>query len=165
MSTARVHAVERLAEFEAAVRTYTDKAKSAMSANQMEIRRAYDWLEAQLNLWKAEIRRAEDAVIQAKTELARRRMIKFNDRPPDTTDQEKALRKAQARLAHAEEKRDNTKRWIRQLPDAVEEYDGQGRPFTDMLEHDMVKMALFLEQKIAALEAYQQINPSAGGTP
>jgi multidrug resistance efflux pump len=165
MSGAKVHAVDRLADFEAAVRTFADKAKSAMSANQMEIRRTYDWLESQLNVWKAEIRRAEDAVIQAKTELARRRIIKFNDRPPDTTEQEKTLRKAQARLAHAEEKRDNTKRWLRQLPDAIEEYDGQAGPFNDMLEHDLVKMALFLEQKIAALEAYQHTSPSAGGTP
>jgi HD superfamily phosphohydrolase len=165
MSTAKVHAVERLADFEACVRTFADKAKNAMSANQMEIRRAYDWLETQLNLWKAEIRRAEDAVTQAKIELTRRRMIKFNDRPPDTTEQEKVLRRAQARLAHAEDKRDNTKRWLRQLPDAIEEYDGQARPFTDMLDHEVVKMALFLEQKIAALEAYQHMNPSAGGTP
>ena len=117
-------------------------------------------------MWKGEIRRAEDAVIQAKAELTRRRMIKFNDRPPDTTEQEKQLRKAQARLAHAEDKRDNTKRWIRDLPDAIEEYDGQARPFNDMLEHDVAKMALFLEQKIAALEAYQQMmNPATGGTP
>lgn len=163
--SARVHAVEKLADFQPAVRNFTDKGKAAMSANQMEIRRALDWLEAQLGYWKAEIRRAEDAVLQAKADLRRKKIIKFNDRPPDTTEEEKALRKAQAWLAYAEDKRDNTKRWLRLLPEAIEEYDGQSRPFTDMLEHDMVKMALFLEQKIAALEAYQQVSPSTGGAP
>ncbi len=165
MSAAQVHAVERLAEFKAALQTFTDKAKDAMSGNQMEIRRSLDWVEGQLQFWKAEIRRAEDAVIQAKNELARRKLMRIGDRPPDTTFQEKALRKAQARLAHAEEKRDNTKAWLRRLPDDIQEYDGQARPFQDTLEHDLVKMILFIEQKIAALEAYQRINPAAGGTP
>lgn len=163
MSTAQVHAVQRLADFKASLQTFTAKAKDAMSGNQMEIRRSLDWLETELGLWKAEIRRAEEAVIVAKNELVRKKMMRISDRPPDTTDQEKALRQAQARLAHAEEKRDNTKAWLRRLPDDIAEYEGKARPFQDVLEHDLVQMILFIEQKIAALEAYQQINPSAGG--
>jgi ribosomal protein S20 len=129
----------------------------------MEIRRGHDWLEAQLALWKTEIRKAEEGVHAAKADLVRRKMMHLGDRPPDTTEQEKALRKAQARLAHAEEKRDNVKAWIRKLPEAVEEYDGQARPFQDVLDHELAKMVAILEQKIAALEEYQRINPGAGG--
>jgi chromosome segregation ATPase len=162
MSTAQVHAVERLAEFKAALQIFTDKAKDSMSGNQMQIRRSLDWLDSQLQLWKTEIRKAEEAVFQAKQELARRKMMRISDRPPDTTAQEKELRKAQARLAYAEEKRDNTKAWLRQFPGDVEDYDGRARPFQDTLEMDLVKMILFLEQKIAALEAYRQINPTGG---
>jgi hypothetical protein len=162
MAAAQVHAVQRLADFKASLQTFTHKAKDAMSGNAMEIRRSLDWLDAQLGLWKAEIRRAEEAVFQAKQELARRKMMKTGDRPVDTTFQEKELRKAQARLAHAEERRDNTKRWLRELPDAIEEYDGLARPFQDMLEHDLVKMVQFIEQKIVALEEYQRINPAGG---
>jgi chromosome segregation ATPase len=163
MASAQVHAVQRLADFKAALQTFTDKAKDAMSGNQMELRRSQDWLEAQLAAWKVEIRHAEDAVFQAKAELARRKMMKVGDRPPDTTFQEKELRKAQARLAYAEDKRDKTKHWLRRFPDDIEEYDGQARPFQDVLEHDLAKMIAFIEQKIAALEAYQRINPSGGG--
>src|SRR5438445_12086290 len=105
-NAAQVHAVERLVDFKASLQTFTDKAKDAMSGNQMEIRRSFDWVEAQLSYWKVEIRHAEDAVIQAKLELARRKMMKVGDRPADTTFQEKELRKAQARLAHAEDRRD-----------------------------------------------------------
>jgi chromosome segregation ATPase len=163
--SAKVHSVERLADFKAALQTFAAKAKDAMSSNAMEIRRSQDWLEGQLDLWKAEIRRAEDAVVLAKNELARKKMMRIGDRPPDTTEQEKTLRKARARLAHAEEKRDNAKAWLRQLPEAVQEYDGQAHPFQDALEHDLAKMIAFLEHKIAALEEYQRIHPSAGGTP
>jgi chromosome segregation ATPase len=162
MPSAQVHAIERLTDFRAALQTFADKAKDAMSSNQMEIRRSIDWLESQLQLWKSEIRRAEELVFQAKQELTRRKMMKIGDRTPDTTAQEKELRKAQARLEHAEEKRDNTKSWLQRLPDDVEEYDGLARPFVDFLEHDVPKMILFVDQKIAALEAYQRVNPTAG---
>lgn len=162
MSSAQVHALQRLADFKAAVQHFTDKAKDAISSNAMEIRRSQEWLEGQLAHWKAEIRRAEEAVFAAKNELARRKMMRIGENRVDTTEQEKQLRRAQAWLAYAEEKRDNTKRWLRQLPDDVEEYDGQARPFQDMLEHDMVQMLNYLEQKLAALEAYQQVPVAEG---
>jgi chromosome segregation ATPase len=163
MSAAHVNALQRLADFQSALQTFADRGKDAMSSNGMEIRRSLEWVGSQLQLWTAEIRRAEEAVFVARSELSRKKMMRISDRPPDTTEQEKQLRKAQARLAHAEEKRDNSKRWLRQLPDAIEEYEGHARPFQDSLEHDLAKMVSFLEQKIAALEAYQQNNPSAGG--
>jgi chromosome segregation ATPase len=165
MASAEVHAIQRLADFQAALTTFRDKAKAAADSNLMEIRRCLDWLESQLQFWKGEIRRAEEAVFVAKQELTRRKMMRISDRPPDTTEQEKALRRAQARLAHAEEKRDNTKAWLIKFPDAVEEYEGQAKPFQDMLEFEMSRMIHFLGEKVAALEAYQQINPSPGGAP
>ena len=63
MSIAQVHAVERLADFKAALQIFADKAKDAMSGNQMQIRRSHEWLASQLAQWKAEIRRA-DRLIQ-----------------------------------------------------------------------------------------------------
>jgi hypothetical protein len=164
MAAAQVHVVERLAEFKAALHIFADKAKDAMSGNGMEIRRSTDWLDTQLAHWQAEIRRAEEVVFKAKAELTRKKMMRIGDRQPDTTEEEKALRKALARLAFAEEKRDNTRRWIRQFPDKVEEYDGQARPFQDVLDHDVTRMITFLEQKIAALEEYRRAQ-SSGETP
>jgi chromosome segregation ATPase len=155
--SAQVHAIERLVEFKAALQTFRDKAKSAIQSNAIEIRRSQDWLEHQLASWKSEVRRAEEAVVLAKNELARRKMMRISDRPPDTTDQEKALRKAQARLAHAEEKRDHCKAWLIRLPDAIEDYDGQARPFDDALQYDLDRMISFLDRKIAALEGYRGV--------
>ena len=162
--SAKVHSLDRLEEFKAAVRTFIDKAKSAMSANTLSIRREHDWLQQQILTWKAEIIRAEDDVFHAKRELARRRMMRVGDRPIDTTEQEKDLRRAQRRLAFAEEKRDHCKAWLLRLPDAVDEYDGKARPFQDALETDMVKAVVFLEHKLAALEEYQRV-ASPGGKP
>jgi hypothetical protein len=162
--SAQVYELQRFADFSAAVQTFVEKAKDAMGANAMAIRRLQDWLETQLDLWKTEIRRAEEAVFIAKQELVRRKMMRIGDNKLDTTEQEKVLRRAQARLAFAEEKRDHTKAWLRKFPDAVEEYDGQAKPFQDMLDNEMVKMIAFLQQKLAALEAYRQIQSSGGSS-
>ncbi len=162
--SAKVHSLERLEHFKAAVHIFIDKAKSAMSGNTLSIRRSHDWLNQQMIAWKAEIIRAEDDVFHAKRELARRKMLRVGDRPIDTTEQEKDLRRAQRRVAHAEEKRDNTTSWLMRLPDAVEEYDGKARPFQDALETDMVKAVVFLEQKLAALEEYQRIAGPGGAS-
>ena len=66
MSAAQVHALQRLDDFQAALQTFRDKAKNAMESNSMELRRSRDWLEAQLQFWKGEIRRAEEAVFKLK---------------------------------------------------------------------------------------------------
>ena len=87
MSAAHVNALQRLADFQSALQTFADKGKDAMSSNAMEIRRSLDWLDTQLQMWTAEIRRAEEAVFAAKNELARKKMMRISDRPPDTTEQ------------------------------------------------------------------------------
>ena len=122
----------------------------------MAVRRARDWLESQLALWKAEIRRAEEAVVLAKNELAaqddaHQRSAAGHDRPGKSPAQGPG-----AAGPRRGKTRRHARRWMRQLPDAIDEYDGQARPFQDVLEYDLVKMIPFLEQKIAALEAYQR---------
>jgi DNA repair exonuclease SbcCD ATPase subunit len=162
--SAHVTSIEGMADFQAALLTFTEKAKDALTSVELELRRLVDWIDDQAKHWQSEIRQAENAVFEAKNELARKKMMRISDRPPDTTDQEKALRKAQARLAYAEEKRDNTRKWLRQLPDAVEEYDGVARPFQDMLEYELTRMIALIAAKINALEDYQRIQ-GAGETP
>src|SRR5690348_8993727 len=102
--SAQLHSLERLLDFQAALATYAHHASEAISGMEVEIRRTLQWLEQQLALWHAEVRRAEEDVFRAKQELARRRLMRFGDRHADTTEQEITLAKAQQRLAYAEEK-------------------------------------------------------------
>ena len=154
MSTAHVDSVQRLGDFQAALLTFTDRGKDALTSIALELRRVQDWLEGQLRLWTVEIRRAEEELFRARSELAMRKMLSGNGRANDCTELEKDVRRATAKLEHAEEKARNTRHWLRALPDAVSEYDRQSRPFQDMLEHDCVKMAAFVERKIDQLQQY-----------
>ncbi len=157
MSSAQVHSLERLIEFQATLATYTQQAKEALCSVEMELRRAQDWLEERLGTWQAAVRRCEEDVFKAKQELARRRMMRIGDRPADTTEQEIALAKAQQRLAYAEDKRAACRRWLRDLPDAVNEYQGHAVNYQSILEGDVPRMAAFLDRKMDLLEAYAQI--------
>ena len=154
MSTAHVDSVQRLGDFQAALSTFADRGKDALTSIAMELRRVQVWLEEQLRLWSIEIRHAEEAAFRAKSELALRKMLAVDGRPNDCSEPEQDLRRATARLVRAQEKAGSAKHWLRALPDAVSEYGRQSRPFQDMLEHDCVKMAAFVDRKIEQLQNY-----------
>jgi len=157
--SAHVVSVGALADFRAGLCVFADEAKNALTTLDMDIRRALDWLTGQLQHWKEEARAAEDAVILARNELARRRMMRISDRPPDTTEQEKVLARARAWLEHAQERLENTKRWLWALPEEIRDYEGPARLFQEIVESDLPKVVAMLGRKIQSLEAYKQGQP------
>ena len=96
--SARVHSLAALEQFRSTWLDFGDQGVAALDLITAEIRRTQEWLQEQLERWKFEIRKCEEAVFLAKQELAKRKMMRFADRIPDTSEQEKALRKALARL-------------------------------------------------------------------
>jgi hypothetical protein len=162
MPSAQVQKIQELADFRNALLSFAHSGKAALGGAALELNRMRGWLESQLQHWHAEIRRAEDEVIQAKAELARRRwMAAGGERSVDCTEQEKALRRAQAWLDWAEEKRQKTRVWIRNFPDATTDYEARARPMQDALEQDVPRMAALLDRLVGSLEAYTQIGPEA----
>ena len=157
MPTAHVDALRHLADFQSALASFAQQAREALCGASLEIRRVIDWLDDQLKHWQVEVRKAEEAVFNAKQELARRRMMRIGDRPVDTTEQEIALAKAQAWLDHVEHKRDRTRFWIRELPNAIALYDSQANPAQHLVESGVPQMIAFLDRKMDILEAYAAV--------
>lgn len=164
-AAAHVSSLEALVAWKADLCTFTQKAKEALSSVEMEIQRTLDWLDNQKTFWQAAVRRGEDEVFQAKNELARRRMMRIGDRPPDCTEQEQALKKALARLEYAQDRLEKTRSWLRTLPDQVQEYHGPSRQLQGVLEHDMARADALLERMINALDAYINLAPPETGKP
>jgi hypothetical protein len=156
---ANVTTIAALADLRAALLTFADEGRDALGAVETEIRRTFDWLDAQLKHWQHEVRRCEDELFQAKQELARRKILRVGDRPPDCTEQEKAVRLAQARLEHAEEQREKTRVWLRELPEAVMEYEGPGRQLGNLIDGGLERACALLERKVESLEAYVSLTP------
>src|ERR1700677_3979818 len=109
--SAKISAIDAINDLRVALICFGEEATEALTAAEAEIRRTEEWVEDQLKYWQQEVRHGEDEVFQAKTELTRRKMMSFGDRPVDTTDQELALRRARARLEHAEDQVEISRRW------------------------------------------------------
>src|SRR5881392_2249284 len=135
--SAHVTETEALVHFRAGLCVFADQAADALSTITEDIRRVFSFLDEQLHRWTAAARQAEDDVIQAKNELARKKMMRIGDRKPDTTDQEKTLRRAEARLEHAQEKLDAARRWLRDLPEELTNYEGPSRQLQAVLETEV----------------------------
>ena len=154
---AHVTSVQGMADFQAALQSFADRAKDVLTTADLELRRLMDWLVEQAQRFQGEIRAAENAVWEAKTELTRKRMMRIGDRKPDTIDQEKALARAEAWLEHSQEMLERTRRWQRQFPEHLLDYEGPARQLKFLLESDTPKASAFLTQKIEALEKYRQL--------
>jgi hypothetical protein len=154
---ARVTSIEALKDFRADLCTFGERAQEGLSSVQMQIQRAFDWLDQQAKDWRREVRRWEEAVAQARAELARRKMIRIGDRAPDCTEQEDILRAALRRLDEAEDKLAKTSRWLPHFRRAVEEYQGPARQLAGFLEGEQPRALALLDQKIDALEAYARL--------
>jgi hypothetical protein len=146
--------LQTLAEFRAALCIFQEGTQEALASVEFEIRRAAEWLDEQKRLWQQTVRDCQEEVVQAKADLARRKMSKLFDRPPDCTEQELALRQALHRLEEAESKVESCRRWVPLLEREVEEYQGPARRLLGLVEGEVPRAMALLARMSAALEAY-----------
>lgn len=160
--SAGVHSIAALRHFREALCNFGAEATSALDAIMVEIHRTQDWLEHdQLKYWQVEIRRRQEAVVNAKAELDRARIAATFGRSPDCTDQKKALLRARQRLEEAEEKLAATKRWGRIVETEVSDFQGPAQQFSNLLAGNLPQALAELDRLSAALEAYLSLPPAA----
>src|SRR5262245_61658160 len=152
---ADVRSIDALRDWHAALTTYGEGLAEALAGIELEIRRAYEWLEEQLSLWRRAVRDCEEDVTRAKAELAQRKFATWDGREPDCTVQEKNLKRAKARLAYAEEQVVKCRQWIGRLPKFIDEmYTGSARRLSNFLEVELPKGLAELARRLASLESY-----------
>jgi hypothetical protein len=164
--SARVTSIDALRDWKEAVCVFKDDAAEALCANELEIRRFFDWLDQQTKYWQNEVRRREDLVVQARNALVRKKMmVTPAGREPDTIEEEKALRRAKAMLAAAEEKLETARKIVPVVRRAVEEYEAPARRLSGMLDSDVPQALALLGQKLDALDAYLSTAPPPAPAP
>lgn len=163
---ADVRSIDALREWQAALTTYGETLAEALAGVELEIRRAYDWLQEQIGRWQRAVRECEQDVTQAKAELAARKFPDYSGREPDTTVQEKALRLAKARLEHAEDQVTKIRAWVGRLPKLVDEvYRGPAHRLANFLDAELPKGLAVLDRRIGALESYAGLRPDYAPGP
>ena len=163
---ADVQSIAGLREWLAALSLYKHDAEEAVSGTLMEIRRALEWIDEQLQLWQRSVRECDEAVVQAKAELAARRYAGVDGRDPDTTLQERNLRRAEAALEYSEEKVRTCRGWLSKLPKLVEEtYTVRGLKLRNFLEGDLPRGLAQLGHRLESLERYAGERPDYATRP
>jgi hypothetical protein len=153
---AQVGSVAAIQAFQAALATYIDESKQALTMIDLEIRRAVDWVRIdRAEHWKHEIRRSGEAVNRAKDDLHRCISFKsMEDYTPSCVDERKALQRAQERLRNAEQKAEAVRKWTRAMQHELNEYAGRIVQFNAALEGDIPKALATLGRILDTLDRY-----------
>jgi len=153
---AQVGSVAAIEAFQAALATYIDESKQALTMIDLEIRRAVDWVRIdRAEHWKHEIRRSGEAVNRAKDDL--HRCISFKGMEgytPSCVDERKALQRAEERLRNAELKAEAVRKWTRAMQHELNEYAGRIVQFNAALESDIPKAMGTLSRILDTLDRY-----------
>jgi hypothetical protein len=163
---ADVRSIDALRDWLVALANYRASAAEVLSGLEMEIRRAHDWIEDQAKRWKTAVKDCEEEVLRAKNELSGRKFTDATGRMPDTTVQERNLRRAKARLEQAEEQVQKCRSWHQRLPKIIDEnYHGPARRLTTFIEVDVPNAMALLSRRVAALESYADLKPDFAPAP
>ncbi len=158
--SARVLSTDALRDFRTVLAKYSAKARDALRAALMDVRRTLDWLETQLKTWTREADKRHEEVNRCRAELAVVRSAPEGWRSA-ATEREIDLRRAQARLREAEEKVAAVKRWRRMLPQALTEFELPMRRLGGFLDGDVRHALAVLDAKIQALDDYAALEAPA----
>ncbi len=94
---ANVRSVDAVKGFKVDLINFAEEAKIALDSASMEVRQVRNWLQRdQLTYWQSQVKRCQERVANARTELHRRQLSQSNSDSVSDTDQREALRDAQA---------------------------------------------------------------------
>jgi hypothetical protein len=153
--SANVLSVDTLRDFKVQMINFAEEARNSLSGVDMELRRMRDWIERdQLGFWVAQIKKRQEDLMQARSDLHRRKLSQSGSDAVSDADQKEALREATKRLHVAEEKVAMIKKLIPFLHHAIDEYHSHSQPLGDHLAGGFEKSLAILEKMSNALDAY-----------
>lgn len=159
---ARVLSVQALRDFRVSMIKFVEEARNALSGVDMELKRTRDWLERdQLGYWQMQVKRRQEAVMNARSELHKRQIAAKGSDSISDTQQKEALREAQRRLRVAEEKVQTVKRLVPIFHHAMAEYKSCASPLNDHLSGGIDKSLARLEHMVRSLEEYLALQAPA----
>ncbi len=154
-SSANVTAIDAVREFRTALLNFEGDIRQALTLLSLEVRRAVDWIEIdRLRYWPVEIRRADEALRQARNDLERCQLKYGSEEAPSCYEQKKAVARAVQRARLCEQKLRATKRWTRTLRQELNEFEGQLAKMNNWLDADLPRAVAALERMLGALDKY-----------
>ena len=161
---ADVKSIDTLAFVKAALASYAHESGQALAEVEIEGRRAVEWITVdRAEFWKAEVRRSADLVNQAMKDLEHCRTFKkVGDNQPSCIEEKKALEKARARLAFAEQKQEAVRRWTPVVQQQFRETGVRMVHFREIIDVHIPKAMARMERMLKSLDAYKSVSGPAG---
>ncbi len=132
--TANVLSVQTLKDFKNSMINFAEEARNSLGGVEMELRRMRDWLERdQLGYWQAQVKRRSEILMQARSDLHKKKVSQQGSDAVSDADEKERLREAQRKLRIAEEKVTLVKKLIPALHHAIAEYHSHSQPLGDHL--------------------------------
>lgn len=167
MADVKVYNIDAIRLFRERLAEFGEDAQGALVAMDMDSRRTVDQITRELpTYWKAQLKKRDEKLQQAKAELFRRKLAETTPGSLDDTQQKEMVRRAEVQVREAQHKLETIKKWATPLAQAVEQYHGQSRGLSDMVGPQLERAMAQLAGMIAALEAYTGAvaPPSEGGS-
>ncbi len=162
-SQARVGSLDVFQDVRTAYAKFGDAGRNALIAVDLEIRRMLDWLEKdQVAFWKGEIRRREEQLNEAKTALHRKRITATFGNVAADSEEILMVRRAQAKLEHAEAKLKEVKQWYFTVEQEVSEYRGPSQQLANVLDSGVPRALGALDRMVETLESYLAVATTGG---
>ncbi|KAB2653950.1 MAG: DUF1778 domain-containing protein [Verrucomicrobia bacterium] len=156
---AKVTSLEAIEDLRAKLVVYRDKARRVLDEVDHDVSRNRVWLENERpNYWQNQIRLRTRALEECQQELFSARLSGLRD---SSYVQQAAVQKARRSIRDAEEKFRITGQWARQFDHRVEAPARQVEQLRQLLDHDLGKAVMWLNELIKSLSAYAELSPSA----
>ncbi|NBX24850.1 MAG: hypothetical protein EBQ99_02170 [Planctomycetes bacterium] len=155
---ANVISVDVLQRLRAAMVRCHEEMGLALSEADSEVDRAVVWVERERVMhWRSRIQRLGEEVNDARSALFRKETVTSSkDSRPSVVDEKKALERAKARLADAEQRLQRSRSWSVSLPRDQAVYKGGTAALSSMVERELPAAIAALERMSVALQAYQR---------
>ncbi len=158
---AHVHSVDALREAKAAIDWFLREAAGAIAEADAELQRTLGWLEREaLPHWERQIKRATQAVAEARSEFYRQQLI-ANPNTPTALQQRKAWDRAIDALRDAEERKKAVRRWIITWERESALYKGAISGLGESISHDLPGAAAKINRLVELLEQYAALRSEA----
>lgn len=159
---ANITSIDAIRSFAAALMQFEEAGEDALVQLELESRRPVAWIDALGVYWPREVRKASDALSEARIALEKCELTISGDERRSCYDERKALEKARRRLHTAEAKVQAVRRWKVQIRKEVEEFEVQIARLRQYFESDLSRGIAALKRMSAALDQYVQRRVAEG---
>ena len=154
--SARVTSIDALPLLAAALQKFRSEGAGAADDVAGEVRHALEWIHHdRKDHWTTELRRAEDALSQARVQLQQAMAVRrVADRTPSCVDEKRAVERAKRRADIARRKLDAVRHWSIVLERAADDFRRSQMQFATWIDIDVARGVAALNKMSESLVTY-----------